>query len=150
MSSELAARIKQDTIAAMKAKDRVRLGILRQLQAALKQVEIDQRAELDDAGALKVLQAYAKKVRDTIASAEEAGREEMLADARAELAVVQEYLPAEMSDADLAALVEAAVDETGARSPADMGKVMKAVMPKVAGRAEGSRVSALVKARLVG
>lgn len=150
MSSELAARIKQDTIAAMKAKDRVRLGILRQLQAALKQVEVDQRVELDDAGTLSVLQAYAKKVRDTIASAEEAGREEMLADARAELAIVQEYLPAEMSDSDLAALVEAAVAETGAQTPADMGKVMKAVMPKVAGRAGGSRVSAMVKARLVG
>lgn len=150
MPSEIVARLKQDTIAAMKAKDKVLLGVLRQLQAAVKQVEIDQRIELDDEGAVKVIQSYAKKVRDTLDAAEKAGRAEMQAEAEAELAVVKSYLPAELDDDALAALVDQAVAEAGASGPQDMGAVMKAVMPKVAGRADGGRVSAMVKKRLVG
>jgi uncharacterized protein YqeY len=150
MPSEIVARLKQDTIAAMKAKDKVLLGVLRQLQAAVKQVEIDQRIELDDEAALKVIQGYAKKVRDTLEAAQKAGRAEMQAEAEAELAVVKAYLPAELSDDALAALVDEAVAEAGASGPQDMGAVMKAVMPKVAGRADGGRVSAMVKKRLVG
>jgi uncharacterized protein len=150
MPSEIVARLKQDTIAAMKAKDKVLLGVLRQLQAAVKQVEIDQRIELDDEAALKVIQGYAKKVRDTLEAAQKAGRAEMQAEAEAELAVVKAYLPAELSDDALAALVDQAVAEAGASGPQDMGAVMKAVMPKVAGRADGGRVSAMVKKRLVG
>lgn len=149
MPSEIAIRLKADTIAAMKAKEKARLAILRQLGAALKQVEVDKREELDDEGALKVIQSYAKKVKDTLASAQNAGRPEMVADAEAELAIVQEYLPAEMDDDALAALVAEAVAESGAAGPQDMGKVMKAVMPKVAGRADGSRISAMVKAKLL-
>lgn len=150
MPSEIVARLKQDTIAAMKAKDKVLLGVLRQLQAAVKQVEIDQRIELDDEAALKVIQGYAKKVRDTLEAAQKAGRAEMQAEAEAELAVVKSYLPAELSDDALATLVDQAVAEAGASGPQDMGAVMKAVMPKVAGRADGGRVSAMVKKRLVG
>jgi len=150
MPSEIAARVKSDTIAAMKAKEKERLGVLRQLGAALKQVEVDKREELDDDGALKVIQSYAKKVKDTLAAAQNADRAEMVAEAEAELAIVQEYLPAEMDDDALAALVVEAVAETGAAGPQDMGNVMKAVMPKVAGRADGGRVSAMVKAKLLG
>jgi len=150
MPSEIVARLKQDTIAAMKAKDKVLLGVLRQLQAAVKQVEVDQRIELDDEGALKVIQSYAKKVRDTLDAAQKAGRAEMQAEAEAELAVVKAYLPAELDDDALAALVDQAVAEVGAAGPQDMGAVMKAVMPKVAGRADGGRISAMVKKRLVG
>ncbi len=150
MPSEIAARLKQDVITAMKAKEKARLGVLRQLQAALKQVEIDQRIELDDEVVLKVLQAYAKKVRDTLASAEKADRPEMVADARAELELVKTYLPAELDDAALGVAVDEAIAEVGAQGPQDMGKVMKAVMPKVGGRADGGRVSAVVKSRLVG
>lgn len=150
MPSVIVARLKQDTIAAMKAKDKVLLGVLRQLQAAVKQVEVDQRIELDDEGALKVIQSYAKKVRDTVDAAQKAGRAEMRAEAEAELAVVKAYLPAELSDDALVALVDEAVAEVGAAGPQDMGAVMKAVMPRVAGRADGGRVSAMVKKRLVG
>lgn len=150
MPSEIVARLKQDTIAAMKAKDKVLLGVLRQLQAAVKQVEVDQRIELDDEGALKIIQSYAKKVRDTLDAAQKAGRAEMQAEAEAELAVVKAYLPAELDDDALATLVDQAVAEVGAAGPQDMGAVMKAVMPKVAGRADGGRVSAMVKKRLVG
>lgn len=150
MPSEIAARLKQDVIAAMKAKEKARLGVLRQLQAAVKQVEIDKRIELDDAGVMTVLQAYGKKVRDSLESAEKAEREDLAAAARAEMVIVKEYLPAELSDDALAAAVDEAIAESGAEGPRDMGKVMKAVMPKVTGRAEGGRVSAMVKSRLAG
>lgn len=149
MPSDILARLKQDTIAAMKAKDKARLGVLRQLQAAVKQVEVDERTELDDDGVLKVLQAYAKKVRDTRDSAEKADRPQTVAEAEAELALVQEYLPAALGDDELGAIVDEAIAEAGATSPRDMGAVMKLVMPRVGAQAEGSRVSAMVKSRLV-
>jgi uncharacterized protein len=150
MPSEIASRLKEDVIVAMKARDKERLGVLRQLQAALKQVEVDERRELDDAAVIKVLQAYAKKVRDTLSSAEQAGRDDLAQGARFEHALVETYLPAAISDDDLAAAVEAAIAETGATGPKDMGKVMQAVMARVTGRAEGGRVSAMVKSKLVG
>ncbi len=150
MSSAIAARLQADVIVAMKAKDKDRLGVLRQLQAALKQVEIDERIELDDDRVITILMGYAKKVRDTLASAEKAGREEMAADARTELALVQLYLPAALSDDDLGAIVDEVIAETGASSPKEMGLVIKGVMPRVKGRAEGARVSAMVKSKLVG
>lgn len=150
MPSEIASRLQQDVVAAMKARDKERLGVLRQVQAALKQVEVDERRELDDAAVIKVLQSYSKKVRDSLASAEQAGRAELAAAARAELALVQGYLPAALDDGALAALVDEAIAAAGATGPRDIGKVMQAVMPRVAGRADGSRVSAMVKSRLGG
>ncbi len=150
MPSQIASRLQQDVVVAMKARDKDRLGVLRQLQAALKQVEVDERRELDEADAIKVLMSYAKKVRDTLASTEQAGRDDLADQARRELALVEAYLPAAMSDQELAAAVTAVIAETGASSPKDMGKVMQAVMARVAGRAEGGRVSAMVKAKLAG
>lgn len=150
MASEILDRLKQDTIAAMKAKDKERLGILRQVTAAVKQVEVDQRIELGDAAVLEVLQKYAKKVRDSLDAAQKAGRPEAAAEAETELAVVKAYLPAELSDEELAAIIDAAVAGSGASGPRDMGQVMKLVLPQVTGRADGGRVSAMVKARLVG
>lgn len=150
MSSETKNRLQADVVAAMKARDKHRLGILRQLQAALKQVEIDKRRDLDEQAVLEVMQAYAKKVRDTLSSAEQADRDDLAAAARNELALVETYLPVPLSDAELGAIVAAAIAETGAAGPRDMGKVMQAVMPQVTGRAEGGRVSAMVKSRLVG
>jgi uncharacterized protein len=149
-SSEIIARLKNETILAMKAKDKDRLGVMRMMQAAIKQMEVDQRRELSDEDALKVLSGYAKKVKDQVKSYGEGGRTELLAAAEAELVIVNEFLPAEMSDEELAAVVAKAVEETGAAGPADMGKVMKAVMPLTAGKADGSRVSAMVKKSLVG
>jgi uncharacterized protein len=150
MSSEIKNRLQADVVTAMKAREKDRLGVLRQLQAALKQFEVDKRRELDDQTVMQVLQAYAKKVRDSLSSAEQAGREDLATAARAELALVESYLPAPLTDDELDALVVAAIAETGAAGPRDMGKVIQAVMPQVVGRAEGGRVSALVKSRLAG
>ena len=149
-SSELATRLKTEVVTAMKAKDKDRLGVLRMLQAAVKQVEVDERRELSDTDVVKILTSYARKVKDQLAGAESSGRPEAVAQAQAELAIVQEFLPAEMDDAALEKAVKEAIAESGAAGPQDMGKVMKAVMPKTAGRADGSRVSALVKKLLAG
>jgi len=150
MASEIAARIKDDVIKAMKAKEKERLGVLRQVQAAIKQVEVDERRELDDEDVLKALQSYAKKVRDAADGAAKAGRDDLAAAAQTELEVVQQYLPRELTDAELGALVDEAIAEAGATGPADMGKVMKTIMPRVTGRAEGGRISAMVKRKLSG
>ena len=148
--SELTDRVQSEVIAAMKAKQKQRLGILRMVQAAIKQVEVDERRELADADVLKVLSSYARKVKDQIKGARDGGREDLATAAEAELAVVSEFLPTELTDAELEAVVRESIAETGATGPQDMGKVMKVVMPKVAGRAEGGRVSALVKQILSG
>ena len=147
-NATLSARLQGDVIAAMKAKDKERLGVLRMLQAAIKQVEVDERRELKDEDVVKVLGSYARKVKDQIKSYREGGRQELLAAAEAELAIVGEYLPAELADEELLTIVQAAVAATGATGPQDMGKVMKAVLGQVAGRADGARVSALVKQEL--
>ncbi len=149
-ASELAGRLKGEVVAAMKAKDKERLGVLRMLQAAVKQVEVDERRELDDQDVVKVLGSYARKVKDQIKSYGEGGRTELKEAAEAELAIVSEFLPAELDDGELEKLVREAVAESGAAGMRDMGKVMKAVLPKVAGRADGGRVSALVKQVLAG
>ncbi len=149
-TSELAARVQAAVVAAMKAKDKDRLGILRQMQAAIKQVEIDTRKELTDADVQKILASYSKKVKDTIASTEGTGRDDLKVAAEAELAIVGEFLPAEIGDAELEALVRQAIAESGAQAPADMGKVMKVAVPLVAGKADGSRISAMVKRLLAG
>ncbi len=148
--SEVAAKLKSDVITAMKAKDKERLGVLRMMQAAVKQVEIDTRKVLEDADVIKVLTSYARKVKDQIKSYGDGGRDELRAAAEAELAIVGEFLPAEMSDDELEKIVRAVVAEVGAAGPQDMGKVMQAVMPRTAGRADGGRISALVKKVLVG
>ena len=149
-TSEVAAKIQQEVIAAMKAKDKGRLGVLRMVQAAVKQVQVDERRDLDDADVLKILTSYSRKVKDQISSYGDAGRTELKEAAEAELAIVAEFLPAEMTDEELTAVITAAVAKTGAAGPQDMGKVMKAVLARTAGRADGGRVSALVKKALVG
>ena len=148
--SEIAVRLHQEVVKAMKAKDRDRLGVLRMLQAAVKQVEVDERREPTDEDILRVLTSYGRKVKDQIASYGEGGRPELQAAAETELLIVGEFLPEELDDAELETIVREAVAATGASGPQDMGKVMKAVMPRTAGRADGSRVSALVKQILVG
>jgi uncharacterized protein YqeY len=148
--SEIATRLQSEVVAAMKAKDKSRLGVLRMMQSAVKQVEVDERRELTDEDVLKILGSYARKVKDQIKSYAEGQRQELLAQAEAELAIVAEFLPAELTDEELEAIVRLTVDEIGATGMKDMGNVMKAVMPRTAGRADGSRVSALVKKVLAG
>ncbi len=146
--SEIAAKLKGEVIVAMKSKQKDRLGVLRMMQAAVKQVEVDERRDLSDEDVLKLLSAYAKKVKDQIKSYGQGGRADLLAAAEAELLIVNEFLPAEISDDELSNIVLQVIKDLGAESPADMGKVMKAVMPKTAGLADGSRVSAMVKKNL--
>ena len=148
--SEIAARLKTEVITAMKAKNKERLGVLRMLQAAVKQVEVDERRELEDADLLKILTSYGRKVKDQIKSYGEGGRDDLRAAAEAELAIVAEFLPAELSDADLEKIVQESIAEAGASGLADLGKVMKVIMPKTAGRADGGRVGAMVKKLLAG
>jgi uncharacterized protein len=146
----LATRLQAAVVAAMKARDQARLEPLRMMQAQIKQIEVDQRVVLDDAGIVKVLGSYQRKVKEGLAGAQRAQRPELIARGEAEMAILAEFLPAEMDDAGLEAAVRAAVAETGATGPQDMGRVMKAVMPKLAGQADGTRVSAAVKRLLQG
>ena len=130
---------------AMKSKDHERRNAIRLLNSAIKQVEIDDRRELDDEAVLAVLQQEAKKHRETIAELEAAGRADAADSSRSELKIVEEFLPQQLSSADLRPIVKAAIDESGASSMRDMGQVMKIVMPQVRGLSDGKQVNAIVK-----
>lgn len=146
----LKTRLSDDMKAAMKGGDKQRLGVIRLLQAAVKQREVDERIELDDAAVLGVLEKAVKQRKDSISQFEAAAREDLAAVERYELGVIEAYLPARMSEADIRAAVDAAVAETGASGPADMGKLMGVLKPRLAGQADMGQVSALVKQRLAG
>lgn len=133
---------------AMKSGDEVRKRTVRMALAAVKQAEVDKRIELDDAAVMNLLQKEMKNRRESIEEAKKANRADLIADNEAEIKVIEVFLPKAMPAEELRALVQAAIAETGAASPADMGKVMKTVMPKVAGRAPNDMVSAAVKEML--
>jgi uncharacterized protein YqeY len=130
---------------AMKSGDEVRKRTVRMALAAVKQAEVDKRIELDDTAVMSLLQKEVKNRREALEEAKKANRADLIEANEAEINVLQGFLPKAMPAEDLRALVEAAIAETGAASPADMGKVMKAVMPKVAGRAPNDMVSATVR-----
>ncbi|MDA9095169.1 GatB/YqeY domain-containing protein [Porticoccaceae bacterium] len=134
--------------AAMRAKDKPRLGAIRLIQADIKRIEVDERIEVDDARVLAILDKMVKQRRDSITQYEDAGRQELADIEIAEIAVIQDFLPTALSDDEIAAMVAAAVAETGAASMADMGKVMGILKPQIQGRADGGAVSGLVKAAL--
>ncbi len=146
--STLKARIDADMKAAMRARERERLGALRLLLAAIKQKEVDERITLDDAQVLAIIEKLVKQRRDSIEQFEKAGRTELAAQERAELAVLDAYRPAQASDEQIDAVVQAAIAETGASGMADMGKVMAIVKAKLAGQADLAAVSARVRAKL--
>jgi hypothetical protein len=129
----------------MKSGDKVRKNTVTMALAAIKQVEIDRRITLDDPAILGILQKEIKMRKEALEEAQKAGREDLAKDAQAEIAVLTAFLPAGLGADELRALVQAAIAETGASAPADMGKVMKALLPKVAGRAPGDQVSAMVR-----
>ncbi|WP_435100769.1 GatB/YqeY domain-containing protein [Arhodomonas sp. AD133] len=133
---------------AMRAGDKSRVGILRMITAAIKQQEVDSRAELTDADVTAVLSKMVKQRREALEQYEQAGREDLAEKERTELEIIAEFLPQPLTDAEIDGLVEAAVAETGAASVRDMGRVMGVLKPKVQGRADMSAVSARVKARL--
>jgi uncharacterized protein YqeY len=134
--------------AAMKAGDKARLGVIRLMLAAIKQREVDERIELDDAQVLAVLDKMVKQRRDSIQQYSNAGRGELAEQEAAEIAVIQEFLPEELSESEIAGIIEAAIAEIGAASMRDMGKVMAIVKPKIQGRADVGTVSGLVKQKL--
>jgi hypothetical protein len=144
----LKARIGEDMKSALRAKDSLRLGTLRLLLAAIKQREVDERIELDDAAVQAIIDKLIKQRRDSIAQFEAAGRTDLVDAERAELAVLQSYLPEPMSAAEIEAAVTAAIGESAATSVRDIGKVMAILKPRLAGRADMGQVSALIKARL--
>lgn len=146
----LRERVNDDIKAAMKAREADRLGTLRLLSAALKQREVDERVTLDDAGVIAVIEKMLKQRRDSISQFEQAGRQELADKEKAEMAVLEAYLPAQLSEAEIDAVIAEAVAATGAHSAADMGKVMGLVKPKLAGRADMGKVSARVRAALAG
>jgi uncharacterized protein YqeY len=141
----LKTRLTDDMKAAMKAGEKDRLGVIRLLNAAIKQREVDERVELDDAQVLAVLEKQVKQRKDSLSQYENAGREDLAAVERYELGVIQAYLPAQMGAAELEAEVAAAIAEAGARGPQDMGKVMAVLKPKLAGRADMGALSGLVR-----
>ncbi|HTP00631.1 MAG TPA: GatB/YqeY domain-containing protein [Anaerolineales bacterium] len=146
LKTQLSDAMKQ----AMKANDDVARRTTRMALAAIKQTEIDKRTTLDDAAVTALLQKEIKNRREAIEEARKADRADLVADNEAEIKVLEAFLPKAMSPEELRALAQAAVAETGATSQSDMGKVMKALMPRVAGRAAGDQVSAVVKELLTG
>ncbi|HMH90506.1 MAG TPA: GatB/YqeY domain-containing protein [Streptosporangiaceae bacterium] len=145
-------RLRADLTAAMKARDEVRTRTLRMALTSVSNEEVAGKAarELSDDDVLKILAREAKRRREAAAAFQEAGRDEQAAAERAEDAVLADYLPVQLGDAEVAALVTAAIAATGASGLAGMGQVMKAVTPQVSGRAEGSRVAAEVRRQLAG
>jgi uncharacterized protein YqeY len=144
----LKEQITEDMKAAMRAKDTAKLGTIRLLTAAMKQKEVDERIELTDAHVLAIIEKMIKQRKDSITQFEAGGRQDLADIEKAEVTVLSTYMPAAMSDAEIQAEVAAAVAATGAAGPQDMGKVMGILKPKLAGRADMTAVSGLVKAAL--
>ena len=144
----LKAQISEDMKNAMRAKDSARLGTIRLLQAAIKQREVDERIELDDAAVLGVIEKMIKQRRESIAQFEKASRTDLADAEKAEVQVLSAYLPAQMSDAEIQKQIDSVISETGAAGAKDMGKVMAALKSRLAGKADMSAVSGLVKKNL--
>ena len=143
-------RIQDDMKAAMRAKDKQRLGAIRLILAAIKQREVDERIELNDGQTLAVLEKMLKQRRESLAQYQSAGREDLAAQEAFEIALIQTYLPTPLSEAELDALITHAIAGTGAQSVRDMGKVMAVIRDQAQGRADMATVSARVKARFGG
>ena len=144
----LRERLNDEIKTAMKAREQERLAALRLMLAAVKQREVDERVTLDDAGVVSVVEKMIKQRRDSIAQFEKAARQDLVDKERFEIGVIEAYLPQQLAPAEVEAIVAEAIAASGAKSAADMGKVMGLVKPKVAGRADMGKVSALVKGKL--
>lgn len=144
----LKARINEDMKSAMRARETARLSAIRLLLAAIKQKEVDERIQLDDAGVVSVIDKMLKQRRDSIAQYQSAGRTDLADAEKFEVEVLTAYMPQAMAQAEIEAAVRQAIADSGAAGPQDMGKVMATLKPRLAGRADMSQVSALVKAAL--
>ena len=148
--SALKERIKEDVKEAMRAKEAFRRDTLRSLTAAMKQIEVDERIELDDAGVEKVIQKEIKKRQDAAGQYKDGGRPELAQKEEDEIAIMQGYLPQQMEDAELEATVKAIIQKTGAAGPKEMGKVMGMASKEIGSRADGKRISEMAKKLLAG
>ncbi len=146
--SALKVQINEDMKSAMRAKESERLGTIRLLLAAIKQKEVDERIDLSDAQILAIIEKLIKQRKDSITAFEAAKRDDLVAKERAELEVLSQYLPAQMSEAEVKAAIEQAIGTAGAKGPADMGKVMGLLKPMLAGKADMGQVSNWLKQRL--
>ena len=146
--SALKTRINDDVKTAMRSKDKERLGTLRLLTAAIKQIEVDKRIELDDEQIVAVIEKMLKQRKDSIEQFEKAGRNELAEIEIKEVAILKEFMPEQMSDADVDALIDEAIASTGAETMKDMGKVMGILKPQLAGKADMGAVSGKIKAKL--
>ena len=146
----LKQRLTDDMKAAMKGGDKGSLGVIRLVNAAIKQKEVDERIELDDAAVLAVLEKMVKQRKDSVSQYEGAGREDLAAIERAEIVVIERYLPAKLDEAAILAAIDSAIATTGAAGPADMGKLMGVLKPQLAGKADMGQVSKLIKQKLAG
>ena len=148
MSTSLKDRITEDMKSAMRAKDAERLGAIRLLLAAIKQKEVDERVTVDDAAVVGIVEKLIKQRNDSIEQFEKAGRTDLARKEKDERELLRSYLPQQMSDAELSAAIDAALAESGASGPQAMGKAMALLKPRLVGRADLGKVSALVKQRL--
>ncbi len=144
----LTTRITDDVKTAMRSKDKARLGVLRLITAAIKQIEVDQRITLDNDQVIGVLEKMLKQRKDSIEQFSKAGRDELAAQEAAEIDIIQEYLPEQLSEDKLNSLIDEAISTTQAASMKDMGKVMGLLKPKLAGLADMGKVSQIIKQRL--
>ena len=146
----LREKLNEDIKTAMKAREQEKLGALRLMLAAVKQREVDERITLDDAGVIAVVEKMIKQRKDSIAQYEKAARQDLADKEKYEIGVIESYLPQQLSQGEIDAIVAEAIQSTGAKSAADMGRVMAVVKPKLAGRADMGKVSGMVKAKLTG
>lgn len=147
-SSPLKLSITDNVKDAMRAKEKERLATLRQITAAIKQFEVDKRKDLDDEGIITILTKMCKQRRDSLSQFQEAGRDDLAAIEIAELAIIAEFMPTAMTEQEIATAIQAAIAESGAAGPKDMGAVMNILRPQLQGRADMGAVSGLVKAAL--
>lgn len=141
-------QLTEEMKAAMKAKDKERLGVIRLILSECKRVEVDERIELSDERVLTILDKMVKQRRDSAKQYQDAGRDELAAQENFEISVIREFLPEPLSEAELVAIIDRAIKDSGAASPQDMGKVMAAVKPQIQGRADMGAVSQLVRQKL--
>ena len=146
----LKQQLTDDMKAAMKGGDKHSLGVIRLINAAIKQREVDERIELDDVAVIAVLDKMLKQRKDSVSQYEAANREDLAAIERDEIVVIERYLPAKLDEAAILAAIDAAIAQTGASGAADMGKLMGVLKPRLAGKADMGQVSALVKKALAG
>jgi hypothetical protein len=148
MPSTLKPQLTNDMKSSLKSGDKHRLGVVRLILAAIKQIEVDERIELDDTRILAVLDKMVKQRRESIAQYGKANRDDLVAVEQGEIVIIQEYLPAALSEAEINAIIEQSIESTGAASIKDMGKLMGALRPQLQGRADMGKVSQLIKSRL--